>query len=218
MKSFYMICTRETVGSNASFHCKDGKGYATDIDKAHIYTLEEAQRAWESGRSIDQPVSKFWVDALANYHVDCQYIPRETVIQEGCTSYVGYVKGDWDGNDVYWLTEGYMPVTNFSFAKQFCEPDLTMDNIVWLPFDIADAQKRRTFRLASFNARSMVQSAGLRIPEWLKKQRRRKGSSRKTRWNCPCCGKISWQYDPYTFSGCLDYKCEEYMGIKRGVE
>lgn len=218
MKSFYMICTRDTVGSNASFHCKDGKGYATDIDKAHVYTLEEAQRAWEHGRSIDQPVSKFWVDALADYHVDCQYIPRETVIQEGCTSYVGYVKGDWDGNDVYWLTEGYKPVTNFSFAKQFCEPDLTMDNIVWLPFDIADAQKRRTFCLSSFKARTMVQSAGLRIPEWLKKQRRRKGSSGKTRWNCPCCGKISWQHNPYDYDGCLDRCCSEYRPIYDWVE
>lgn len=213
MKSFYMICTRDTVGSNASFHCKDGNGYATDIDKAHVYTLEEAQRAWEHGRSIDQPVSKFWVDALADYHVDCQYIPRETVIQESCNNYVGYVKGDWDGNDVYWLTEGYKPVTNFSFAKQFCEPDLTMDNIVWLPFDIADEQKRRTFRLASFNARSMVQSVGLRIPEWLKKQRRRKGNSGKTRWNCPCCGKISWQHNPYDYDGCLDGTCREYRPI-----
>ncbi|KPD01973.1 hypothetical protein V5070_02855 [Moellerella wisconsensis] len=213
MKSFYMICTRDTVGSNASFHCKDGKGYATDIDKAHIYTLEEAQKAWEHGRSIDQPVCTESVLSLAEYHVDCQYIPRETVIQEGCTSYVGYVKGDWDGNDVYWLNDRGYPSTNFSIAKRFTTPDLTMDNIVWLPLDIADAQKRRTFRLANFNARSMVQSAGLRVPEWLKKQRRRKGNSGKTRWNCPCCGKISWQYDPYTFSGCLDIYCREYRPI-----
>ncbi|XQH61416.1 hypothetical protein QPE40_28205 [Klebsiella pneumoniae] len=24
---FYMLCTRETVGSNASFHCHNGNGY-----------------------------------------------------------------------------------------------------------------------------------------------------------------------------------------------
>lgn len=207
---FYMICTRDTVGSNASFHCKDGKGYATDIDKAHVYTLEEAQRAWEHGRCIDQPVCTESVLSLAEYHVDCQYIPNETVIESKCNYYVGYVKGDWDGNDVYWLNNRGYPSTNFSIAKRFTTPDLTMDNIVWLPFDIADAQKRRTFRLANFSARSMVQSKGLRVPEWLKKQRRRKGSSGKTRWNCPCCGKISWQHNPYDYDGCLDSACDEY--------
>ncbi len=213
MRAFYMICTRETVGSNASFHCKDGKGYATDIDKAHVYTLEEAQRAWEHGRSIDQPVCAESVLSLAEYHVDCQYIPDETVIDKQCNYYVGYLKDDWDGNDVYWLNDRGYPSTNFSIAKRFTIPDLTMDNIVWLPFDVADAQKRRTFRLANFNARSMVQSAGLRVPEWLKKQRRRKENSGKTRWNCPCCGKISWQHNPYDYDGCLDRYCSEYRPI-----
>lgn len=206
---FYMLCTRETVGSNASFHCKDGMGYSSDIDKAHIYTQEEAQSAWNSGRSIDQPVSKSWVDGLSEYHVDCQYIPRETVIQEGCTSYVGYVKSNWDGNDVYWLTEWRKPAVNFSEAKKYEQADMLRDSVVWLPFELADANKRRTFAISKFNTRSMVQGCGLRIPDWLKKQRRRKDSG-KTRWNCPCCGKISWQYDPYTFSGCFDFSCKAY--------
>ena len=207
---FYMLCTRDTVGSNAAFHCKDGCGYSTDIDKAHVYTREEAQSAWESGRSIDQPISAFWVNGLADFHVDSQVIPHESVIQEGCDNYVGYLKGTWDGNDVYWLTQAYRPVTDFSLAQRFSTPDLTMGNIVWLPFEIADAKKRRTFRLSNFSARTMVQGPGLRIPDWLKRQRRRKGSSGKTRWNCPCCGKISWQHNPYDYDGCLDWKCNEY--------
>ncbi|CAH3589556.1 DUF551 domain-containing protein [Klebsiella pneumoniae] len=40
---FYMLCTRETVGSNASFHCHNGNGYSSNIDRAHVYTQEEAQ-------------------------------------------------------------------------------------------------------------------------------------------------------------------------------
>ena len=39
---FYMLCTRETVGSNASFHCHNGNGYSSNIDRAHVYTQEEA--------------------------------------------------------------------------------------------------------------------------------------------------------------------------------
>ncbi|EFT5660644.1 hypothetical protein NL985_005165, partial [Escherichia coli] len=52
---FYMMCSRETVGNNASFHCHNGNGYSSDIDLAHVYTLEEAQKAWNCGRDIDQP-------------------------------------------------------------------------------------------------------------------------------------------------------------------
>ncbi|MCQ6312525.1 hypothetical protein [Citrobacter portucalensis] len=40
---FYMLCLRETVGTNASFHCRNGNGYSSNIDAAHVYTLQEAQ-------------------------------------------------------------------------------------------------------------------------------------------------------------------------------
>ena len=60
---FYMMCSRETVGNNASFHCHNGNGYSSDIDRAHVYTLEEAQKAWNCGRDIDQPVCADSVDA-----------------------------------------------------------------------------------------------------------------------------------------------------------
>ncbi|UPY97241.1 hypothetical protein [Pectobacterium sp. 21LCBS03] len=204
-----MLCTRDTVGTNAAFHCKGGCGYASDIDRARVYTQEEAQAAWNSGRDIDQPVSADCVDTLAVYHVDCQLIPSSTNLVDGCTSYVGYLKGKYDGNDVYWITT-LCPETNFSFAKQFAEPILTAENIVWLPFELVESKKRRTFPISQFSARSMVQAYGLKQPDWLKRQRRRKGSSGKTRWNCPCCGKISWQHNPYDYDGCLDWKCEEY--------
>lgn len=36
---FYMMCLRETVGNNASFHCHNGNGYSSNIDRAHVYTL-----------------------------------------------------------------------------------------------------------------------------------------------------------------------------------
>lgn len=89
---FYMLCTRETVGSNASFHCHNGNGYSSNIDRAHVYTREEAQRSWELGREIDQPVCADSVDSMAVWHVDCQYIPTESVIEPGCESYVAYKK------------------------------------------------------------------------------------------------------------------------------
>lgn len=206
---FYMLCLRDTVGTNASFHCKDGSGYSSDIDKAHAYTREEAQSAWNCGRDIDLPISAYWVNALSVFHVDHQHVPGETTIEDGCDRYVGFVKGQWDGNDLYWLCNGYIPVTDFSSASIYGKSDTARDGIVWLPFHIADTAKRRTFPIELLNRRTMIQGAGLRKPDWLKRQERRNPSG-KTRWNCPCCGKISWQFNPYDFDGCRDVYCEEY--------
>ncbi|OKP31071.1 hypothetical protein BSQ40_03190 [Serratia fonticola] len=204
-----MLCLRDTVGTNASFHCKDGSGYSTDIDKAHAYTREEAQSAWNCGRDIDLPISAYWVNALSVFHVDHQHVPGETTIEDDCDRYVGFVKGQWDGNDLYWLCNGYIPVTDFSNASIYCKSDTERHGVVWIPFHIADAVKRRTFAIQLLNRRTMIQGAGLRKPDWLKRQERRNPSG-KVRWNCPCCGKISWQFNPYDFDGCKDVYCEEY--------
>lgn len=39
---FYLACFRDNVGSNVGWHCIDGKGYSTDVSKAHTYTREQA--------------------------------------------------------------------------------------------------------------------------------------------------------------------------------
>ncbi len=209
---FYMACLRDTVGSNMAFHCVDGAGYTTDIDKAAVFSKEEAQRFWDSAREFDVPVSQYWVSALSDFHVDCQYVPTLTTLVDGCTRYVGFIKGQWDGNDLYWLCDGYIPVTNFHNATIYDKPDLSRENVIWIPFDRADAVKRRTFALRLFDRRTMIQAKGLKMPEWLKRQRRRKhNGTGKVRGNCPGCGKIHWQYNPYDFDGCTHWACPEYV-------
>lgn len=206
---FYMMCLRDTVGDNASFHCYKGNGYSSNIARAHEYTRAEAQKSWELGREIDQPVCADSVDALAVWHVDCQLIPSATVSRPGCTEYVAFKKDAWNGNDVYWLQSAGLPTDDFSKAKVFSEANPDEPGIVWLPFTMADAVKRRTFNINLLNRRTMVQGAGLRMPAWLKKYNRRQANrSGKVRWNCPYCGKISWQFNPYDFDGCRDVNCE----------
>lgn len=209
--TFYMACLRDTVGSNMAFHCVNGAGYTTDIDKAEVFTREDAQRFWESGRDIDLPVSRYWVNALSDYHVDCQRLPVANVTVEGCQRYVGYVKGRWDGNDLYWLCDGHVPVTNFHNATIYDKPDLSREDVVWIPFELADEAKRRTFAVRLLDRRSMIQGKGLKMPEWLKRQKHRKASSGKVRMNCPGCGKIHWQLNPYDFEGCTHWDCPEYV-------
>ena len=206
---FYMACLRETVGSNMSFHCHNGNGYSTNLDRAQLYTLAEAQNSWERGREIELPISADDIDAATVWHVDHQYIPGINTILPECEAYVAFVKGRWNGNDVFWLSD-LMPTDDFSKARKFVKPKLSESGLVWLPFTLADSHKRRTFDIGLLNRRVMVQGAGLRMPGWLKRQQRRKGSSGKTRWNCPGCGKISWQHNPYDFEGCSDVTCGEW--------
>lgn len=211
MKSdrFYLACLRDTVGTNISFHGECG--YSTDIDRARVYSREQAQAAWDSGREFDMPLCADQVDALAVFHVDCQYLPAESAPVEGCDRYVAYQTQRWDGNDVYWLRDSGLPTTDFSQATIFETPgDDT--GLVWLPFSVVDAVKRRTICESDVDRRKMVQGAGLLMPDHVKRSRNSK-SSGKTRWNCPSCGRITWQYNPYDYEGCKNIDCEAWEHV-----
>ena len=203
-----MACLRDTLGTNTVFHCRNGAGYSSDVDKAHAYTLDEAQRAWNSGREFDLPLNADLVDSLTVNHVDCQRIPRESVVNTDKPGHVAYVAGKWDGNDVYWLSDNSLPTTDFNLAaiRDFAGSG---DGLIWIPFDVANAAKRRTFSVGLINRRKMTQASGLKMPEHIKRTRRRNHSG-KTRWNCPGCGQISWQHNPYDFDGCRNINCEEW--------
>lgn len=149
------------------------------------------------------------VDALTTWRVDFQYIPSESQRTDGCNRYVAYQKQRWNGNDVYWLQDKGLPTTNFQMAAIYQAPGKD-DDLIWLPFDIAEAQKRRTVSYDHVDRRNMVQAAGLLTPAHIKRYRNRKASSGKTRWNCPCCGQIGWQHNPYDFEGCKNIDCEEW--------
>lgn len=222
MKSnrFYLACFRDNVGSNVSFHRKNGSGYSTDLDQAHIFTREEAQFEWEHCREFEQPLCADRIDALAEWHVDFQRLPtsEDTMLVDGCKAYVAYQAKSWNGNDVYWLSNGRMPTCNFKLATIFPEPIDTKDHdVIWVPFEIADKAKRRTIDINKINPRSMCQAAGLITPKRVKRQHRRHDSG-KTRWNCPSCGRISWQYNPSFFEGCSNINCDKWTpAYERGA-
>lgn len=206
---FYLACLRDTVGSNVAFHCVNGHGYSTNISKAHVYSKEEAQQAWDRGREFDLPLCAAMVDALSVNHVDCQYIPSESEIDDQRSEYVAFVKSRWDGNDVYWLRHAGLPTTNFDLAEIFDAPG-DQDGLVWVPFNVADKAKRKTFDVSKINRRRMIQSAGLITPDHIKRHRRKRNNSGKTRWNCDGCGRINWQYNPYDFDGCSNSDCGKH--------
>jgi hypothetical protein len=209
MKSnrFYLACLRDNTGSCVAFHKEKG-GYGTNLNEARELTREEAQKAWDGGREFDLPLCADCVDALAVMRVDFQYIPSDSVKREACNDYVCYVRSRWDGNDVLWRPEKGSPTTDFSLARRYKRPEVDK-RVNWLPFDVADKAKRPTLDISDLDKRRMVQSAGLLTPGHVKRFRRRVDSG-KQRFNCPKCGRINWQLNPYDFSGCSNMECEEW--------
>lgn len=220
---FYLACFRDNVGSNVSFQCHGLAGYNTNVDLAHVCTLEEAQYHYDHAREYDLPLSADHVDELTVWKVDHQYIPNKTTL-DGSDQYVVYRKGKFDGNDVYWiLSKALSTSTDFSLALILTAAEVKKLNpeYIALPYSLADQKKRRTFDFSKVDERVMVQAAGLKMPEHIKKLKRKKDSSGKTRFNCPSCGRISWQYNPYDFDGCGNVKCSEwvhYSDRSRGYE
>jgi len=212
---FYLACFRDNVGSNVGWHCKDGKGYSTDVSKAHVYTRAQAQKEWTLAREYDQPISADHVDELTIWKVDSQYISTETKIIEGVNEYVAYVKGRWNGNDVYWLNTGIFTTSlNFETASIFSRDKLQYllshpefkSKYVVIPYQDAEKAERPTFDMGKFDRKEMAINAGLEMPERFKKKRRRVTTG-KTRFNCPSCGRMNWQQNPHDFVGCQYSTC-----------
>lgn len=201
---FYLACIGRNTGSNTGFHAQNGKGYTTDVSKAHIYSREEVQKKWDFGREEDQPISADHVDDVAIWKVDCQLIPHKSQISSDVKEYAAFKEREWDGNDVYWLDiKTGTTCTDFLKASK-----LTLNqvlelsrNYIVIPYVMANEAKRRTFSMKKFNPRVMVQGAGLKTPKHVK-ECRRKQPNIKTRFNCPSCGKINWQFNPEEFESC----------------
>lgn len=208
---FYLRDSRTNVGSSCLFWAKDGCGYTSDLNKAHVYTLEEAQRKFNS-RHTDVPLCKELVDELATVRVDCQYLPADGK-KAGCDEYVISPKGKWDGNDVYWFTFDFLSVNYkgaavLSYRNALTRIDeLGIDANIYAKAEI-DAIARRTFQVSNINEREMITAAGIRKP----KSKRTRHTTGKTRGNCPDCGAITWGFNPYE-----NYSCAEQYSERNGL-
>jgi hypothetical protein len=208
-----MACLRDSVGGSLAFHSVGGWGYTTDVRNARVYTLAEAQMAWDRGRDIDQPISASHIDKCLVWKVDHQYVPCEdTILSSTLTKYVAFKKEVWCGNDLYFKTHDELIVnsTDFNKSQVMCNPEKDK-NYISIPYYTARDASRPTFRESSINRRKMITGAGLRQPEHITKSKRKRRSSRQStglnRLNCPSCGRIAWQYNPYDFDECKNPNC-----------
>lgn len=70
---FYLQASQSYVGNDVLWWAKDGRGYTTDLSKAHVYTKAEAISRHEN-RTTDIPWPKDYIDARTRPAVDMQYI------------------------------------------------------------------------------------------------------------------------------------------------
>lgn len=77
---FYLQDSRNHVGNDMLFHAIDGKGYTTDMRKAHKFTGDEALQAYHL-RSTDIPWLVGYIDTKTRPAVDFQYVSRIEMAQ-----------------------------------------------------------------------------------------------------------------------------------------
>lgn len=211
MTGFYLRDTRTNVGSTCMFWALNGNGYTSNLDKSHVYTLEEAQSHFND-RYTDVPLSKALVDELVTVRVDHQYLDEShggEVVDGG--EYVIHVsRGDYDGNDVYWKAERGC-TANLSDALVLTKDEAEqamrfLDDAVIYPFLYVVSISRRTFQARNVNERRMITVAGIRKP----KRRSERPTTGRTRGNCPDCGKVTWGFNPYEAYTCAEAAREKY--------
>lgn len=70
---FYLQDSRSYVGNDVFWWAKDGKGYTTELSKAHVYSKDDAQSR-HNKRVTDIPWPKDYIDSRTRPAVDMQYI------------------------------------------------------------------------------------------------------------------------------------------------
>ena len=203
---FYLQDSRSLTGNNATFWGKSG-GYTTNISDATVYSLDEAQKMHDS-RHSDIPLLKSAVDKLSIQAIDHQYLPDSNIIVDGCDAYVVQVNGSWNGNDILFIgsddeschTYDYEHAAVFS-AEQVMK---YRENDAYSVFSKASLDKivRRTLQSPNISRRVMAFNAGINLVPL----KRNRPTSGKTRGNCPCCGKFTWDYDPHVNHYCFGCK------------
>ncbi|MFI9653940.1 hypothetical protein ABGV17_04310 [Guyparkeria sp. GHLCS8-2] len=76
---YYLQDSRTFVGNDVMWWAKDGKGYTTDLRKAHVFTKEAAVRQ-HNDRETDIPWPKDYIDARTRPAVDHQHVDQDVAL------------------------------------------------------------------------------------------------------------------------------------------
>lgn len=171
-RQFYLQDSRNHVGDGLQFWAKDGKGYVTDLDRAELFTKEQAC----SHRDTDLPWPKDYIDQRAHYGVDHQLMEQEAsdaMLVQGCRVYV-HVTGDWNGNDVYWVgfnkgqvTEDLGRAANIKLEdarEHFAKGIAGGTRKLWSA-DYIDTIRRRLVHRQDVDIKKALRGTGIKLPK-----------------------------------------------------
>lgn len=198
-KLFYKTCRHGNCGSNVTFHNKDECGYGTNLKNLETYTLEQAQKQmdYQDGSLL---LLKSEVDKLAVKHVDMQYLDSKKGVpvdlDDKC---IVQVNGEYDGNDIQFYAEfgvtfdlAKAKIVSLKLALSYGHESRT----IWLK-SYLESISRDTFQAGNINKRKMITAGGIRY-----RTPRQSKATGKTRGNCPTCGKLTWDWNPYENAHC----------------
>lgn len=186
---FYLQDSRDHayVGDGLSFWGFKGAGYVTGLDKAELFTAEQAQ----GYRETDIPWPKDYIDARTRLGVDCQVVEiREALDQhpEAAELYMQKPKA-WNGNNLIWLMADGGFTSDLSKAVRVARADtISMigrcgqtGGIAW-PCAYIDAHSRRLVERDDVNLKQALRDTGIKVPKPKK--------PRMMMFNCHGCGRF----------------------------
>lgn len=210
---FYLTSSHRRWSTREEFHGVDGCGYTTDLDKAGKITLEKAQTEVDHDNKRRGGVKAYaceLVDSLSKLRVDCQYLPEKEIELLETEQYYIVKNNSFDGNDVLFAKSiGFS--FDFDEAKALGFNDISdffgveSNQTGFSAYKVGDIRKiaRKTLATADVNIRKMMQNKGIKY----KTPRKARPENGKVKMNCPVCGRINWQYNPYEFDGCSNIYC-----------
>lgn len=180
MSGFYKANGK--VGSTVLFWAINGRGYVSDLDKAEMFTKEEAQADIDNGwlRDNDEfPLSVDRVNELAEWRIDHQYVEKTyPEFTDPNDEYVVYKTNFFDGNDLaFGVSIGwgfdYSKANTYSHEDADCYVENKNPNMVFVPKCHAD----EIAKLLGYARRSLINMArNGKIPPTVVYQKKKYGS------------------------------------------
>lgn len=197
---FYLRDSRSDVGSSSLFWAKDGAGYTSNLNNAHVFSRDEAISQHNS-RETDIPVLTHIAREFSYLAVDMQHLPEPGI------SDLNYlvVKNEYDGNNVLFSERGCNSfcIDNFRpIAAEKAKIAMEFNNaLVCYPADKIEAIARPVVKSIYLQTKTVLRKANIKMNPRLLAKNQSKATG-KERGNCPECGQIVWDFNPYS-----DFRC-----------
>lgn len=194
---FYLRDSRSNVGSCAIFWAERG-GYTSNLDAAEKFTKEKAVSLYNS-RDTDIPLPCNEVYQYSYLAIDMQCIDDDPYLAVGADC-VAYVEGRYDGNNIPFKADSgttYMlaGASIFQFQKEMPKPGV-------MSLKYAESIARPVVNAGTIDDLTR----GWFRRHKIKMVKKRRPPSDNNQFNCPDCGRLVWDRNPYSDGRCRDHQ------------